>query len=452
MQCAESLIAQFDAALNYERDDDIQKGMLITDMKTLKNFLLITGIVGAGLAYSFSGAAAKVETVQPQAAASSEFVEPNEGASGESAQMREANSILEAAARQMKMNKKDFQKNLVAARFSPEQNVFIPSALAIDFQKKTVTLPVYKGTGPSGQPTYYIITEAADFKIAKMMGVNYAPKLAHGKDTDGIQKVTMENGMIKFAGDVDFKPERIVVPGKFPKTIPPATAQPGSVGDANYSPLVQLPNGLILNTPIVANSTGNHDHLVNIDYDKGTVEFELLDGFQGGQQYYYHLVTESNDKVAATIERGTYTPKLGKLPAFGKDELKDKSTLLAFAPTANGETGKDNPERQGLNSTVLDGNKYDPVNVFPIDPENNKKDNNNYSPMWDAHIYVWSDAAIKAGKRERIQSFEELEQMKKAGHIGDAPMNMGVTNSFAGGLKPSNAIINCPVIAQPTNP
>jgi len=45
LQCAESLIAQFDAALNYERDDDIQKGMLITDMKTLRDFLLITGIV-----------------------------------------------------------------------------------------------------------------------------------------------------------------------------------------------------------------------------------------------------------------------------------------------------------------------------------------------------------------------------------------------------------------------
>lgn len=410
-------------------------------MKTVRNYLLITCIVGAGLACGCASTSAKIEPI-----------EPREAASSESAQMREAESILTAAAKQIGISKKDFQRNLVAARFSPEQNVFFPSALAVDFQKKTVTLPVYKGMGPSGQPTYYIITEAADFSIAKMMGINYSPKLAHGKNTEGIQKVTLENGVIKFAGDVDFKPERVLVPGAFPKTIPPATAQPGSIGDANYSPLVQLPDGLILNTPIVANSTGNHDHLVNINYDKGTVEFELLDGFQGGQQYYYHLVTESNDKVAATIERGTYTPKLGKLPAFGKDRLEDKSTLLAFAPTANGETGKDNPERQGLNSTVLDGNKYDPINVFPIDPENDKKDNNNYSPMWDAHIYVWSDAAIKAGKRKQIKSFEELEQMMKARYIADAPMNMGASNSFVAGLKPSNAIINCPVIAQPTNP
>lgn len=421
-------------------------------MKTLRNFFLITCVAGAGLVSSCASTAAKVEPVQPQQMTSGELIESPEAAGDDSAQTREAKSILAAAAKQMKMSDKDFQKNLVADRFSSEQNVFLPSALAIDFKKKTVTLPVYKGTGPSGQPTYYIITEAADFKIAKMMGVNYAPKLAHGKDTDGIQKVTMDNGVIRFAGDVDFKPERILVPGKFPMTIPPATAQPGSVGDANYSPLIQLPDGLILNTPIVANGTGNHDHLVNIDYDKGTVEFELLDGFHGGQQYYYHLVTESNDKVTATIERATYNTKLGKLPAFGKDRLADKSTLLAFAPTANGETGKDNPERQGLNSTVLDGNKYDPINVFPIDPENNKRDNNNYSPMWDAHIYVWTDAAIKEGKRQRIKSFEELEEMKKAGVIGDAPMNKGMANSFVAGLKPSGAIINCPVIAQPTNP
>lgn len=362
----------------------------------------------------------------------------------------ETDNILSAAAKQMKTSKDGFQKNLVANRFTPAQNVFLPSALAVDFQKKTVTLPVYKGIGPSGQPTYFIITEAADFDVAKKMGINYSPKLAYGKDTEGIQKVTIKDGVIKFAGDVDFKPERILMAGD--TVIPPATFEPGAIADANYSPLIQLPSGMILNTPIVANQSGTHDHLVNIDYDKGTVEFELLDGFQDGQQYYYHLVTESNDKLAATIERGTFTPRLGKLPAFGKDTLGDKSTLLGFAPTANGETGADNPERQGLNSTILDGNAYDPINVFPIDPENNKKDGNNYSPMWDAHIYVWTDAAIKDGKRKRIKSFEELAEMKKAGLIGDAPMNKGAANSFVAGLKPSGAIINCPVIAQPANP
>lgn len=367
-----------------------------------------------------------------------------------SAALKEADVLLEAAAQQRNVSKEDFIKTLTdVKKFTAEQNVFFPSALAIDFTNKTVTLPVYKGIGPSGNPTYFIITEAADFYVAKKMGLNFAPKLINGRGTAGSQQVTIENGMIKFKGDVDFRPVRSVEPGLFPNTLPPAKAQPGSIGDAEYSPLIILPTGAAMSASIVANSTGTHDHLVSIDYAKGTVVFELLDGFEGGEQYYFHLVTESSDMVPATIERGTFTPRLANLPMFGKDRLTDKSALLGFAPTANGETGANNPERQGLNSTILDGNKFDPINVFPLDPDNNKQENNNYSPMWDAHIYIWTDAAIKAGKRRRVKSIEDLGKLFAEGSVTNAPANTGEPNSFIAGLKPSNAIINCPVMAQP---
>ncbi len=204
-----------------------------------------------------------------------------------------------------------------------------------------------------------------------------------------------------------------------------------------------------MSASIVANSTGNHDHLVSIDYAKGTLVFELLDGFEGGEQFFFHLVTESSDKGAATIERGTYTPRLANLPMFGKSMPNDKSALLGFAPTANGETGANNPERQGLNSTILDGIAFDPLNVFPLDPDNNKRDNNNYSPMWDAHIYVWTDAAIQAGKRRRVKSIEDLAALFAEGSVVNAPPNKGEPNPFVAGLMPTGAIINCPVIAQP---
>jgi len=369
---------------------------------------------------------------------------------GNSEAMKEATSLLAATARQMNMSQGDFMKKLVDKnRFTASQNVFLPSTVAIDFTKKLVTLPVYKGIGPSGNPTYYIITEAADYDVAKMMGLNYAPKLANGRGTAGSQQVTMENGMIKFKGDVDFSPVRLLEPGPFPNTFPPAKAVPGSVGDAEYSPLIVLPSGSVMSASIVANSTGKHDHLINIDYAKGTVVFEILDGFEGGEQYYYHLVTESSDMGAATIERGTFTPRLANLPMIGKSMPNDKSALLGFAPTANGETGANNPERQGLNSTILDGNAFDPINVFPLDPDNNKRNNNNYSPMWDAHIYVWTDAAIKAGKRRRVKSIDDLKGLLTAGLVMNAPSNMGDANPLIAGLKPSKAIINCPVIAQP---
>jgi len=366
--------------------------------------------------------------------------------------LKEADELLATAARQRNISKEDFMKILIDdKRFSAQQNVFLPSALAVDFKKKWVTLPVYKGMGPNGNPTYYIITEAADYKVAKKMGLNYAPKLVNGRGTAGSQQVKIENGMLKFKGDVDFSPVRSLEPGVFPNTFPPAKAQPGSVGDAEYSPVIVFPSGSVMSASIVANSTGNHDHLVSIDYIKGTVVFELLDGFENGEQFYFHLVTESSDKGAATIERGTFTPRLAKLPMFGKSMPNDKSALLGFAPTANGETGANNPERQGLNSTILDGPAFDPLNVFPLDPDNNKQENNNYSPMWDAHIYVWTDVAIKAGKRRQVKSIADLKKLFTDGLVTNFPANMGEPNPFIAGLKPTGAIINCPVIAQPKN-
>lgn len=360
--------------------------------------------------------------------------------------LKEADGLLATAAQQRNISKEEFMKTLVdIGKFTAQQNVFFPSALVVDFTAKRVTLPVYKGIGPSGNPTYYIITEAADYDVAKLMGVNFAPRLIYGKGTTGSQQVTIENGMIKFKGDVNFTPVRSVTPGVFPNTFPPATAQPGSIGDAEYSPLIVLPSGSVMSVSIVANGTGTHDHLISIDYAKGTLVFELLDGFEGGEQFYYHLVTESSDMAAATIERGTYTPRLANL--LGQPD--DKSALLGFAPTANGETGATNPKRQGLNSTILDGNAFDPINVFPFDPDNNKKDNNKYSPMWDAHIYVWTNAAIQAGLRRQVKSLADLTSLVSAGTVTNLPANAGDPDPLIAGLKHTGAIINCPVIAQP---
>lgn len=369
----------------------------------------------------------------------------------EAAALQEANALLTTAATLTGTTKEDVTQALTAstARYSRQQNVFFPGVLAIDFKRKQVTLPLYKGLGPSGKPVYYILTEAASFNVARILGVNFSPKLVYGRDSDGSQEATIVGGLLKFEGDVDFSPVRKVAPGTFPNTFPPAVAQPGAVGDSKYSPLVVLPSGSVINAPIVANSTGTHDHLVSIDYARGRVVFELLDGFQGGDEYYFHLVTESSDIGAATIERGTYTPRLGNLPTFGQSLPTDESALLGFSPVSNGETGPNNPQRQGLNSTILDGTAYDPINVFPLDPDNQKQYGNNYSPMWDAHINAWTPAAIAAGKRRRIRSIEDLTNLVKQGYVTNAPGNYGEPNGFIAGLLPSHVVINCPVMAQP---
>ena len=71
--------------------------------------------------------------------------------------------------------------------------------------------------------------------------------------------------------------------------------------------------------------------------------------------------------------------------------------------------------------------------------------------MWDAHIYVWTDAAIQAGKRRRVKSIADLTTLFKDGSVRNAPPNKGDANPFIAGLMPTGAIINCPVIAQPKN-
>ena len=53
---------------------------------------------------------------------------------------------------------------------------------------------------------------------------------------------------------LNFKPERKIIPGPAGHEFPPAFATPGSVGDANYGPLVRIVNAanVIYNAPMVA--------------------------------------------------------------------------------------------------------------------------------------------------------------------------------------------------------
>lgn len=336
--------------------------------------------------------------------------------------------------------------------FADEENVFLPSTLAVANLRSpdtaNVDLPIYPGIGPGGDEVWYIITEAADFDVAEQLGLNYSPKLAFGIGTGGDQAVTLEDGLIRFKGAIDFSPRRVLEAGDGPSAFPPAVAEPGGVGDAEWSGLIVLPSGSALNAMVVANATGAHDRANALDYEAEVVNFSLADGFEGGDQYYYHLVTEASDAVAATVEQGVYSPRLDNLPAAGESEVSDRSARLGFAPTANGETGFDNPERQGLNSTIVDDDRA-PDNVFPIDPDNAQREDNNYSPMWDAHVYVWTDEAIADGERCRVNGFEDLGALREAGLIENAPDNSGPGNDFVAGLSPTGLIINCPVILQP---
>jgi hypothetical protein len=342
----------------------------------------------------------------------------------------------------------------VLSKFKPSDHVFIKSALAVDFtyRKATVTLPLFRGLDSSGESVYYILTDSSDFTFAHELGINYAPKLRKAAGSPGAQTATMRDGLISFRGKVDFSPEYKVVPGS-PNPFPPAVANPGAIADAEWSSIVVLPSGIVINAQMVANKTEKHDRLKSVGIPHRTVTLSILDGAQGGTQYFYHLVTDASASLPAVLEKGVFASRLSMLPTFGKSVPTDNSALLGFSPNANGLTKLDSGQEQGFAASLANGG-IDPINVFPLGPNNDdRSETNNYSPLWDAHVSAWTPKAMREGKVHRILSMDEQKQLITDGYLTSATGDpSSPSNAFVGGLHPSGLIINCPVIAHPELP
>jgi hypothetical protein len=299
--------------------------------------------------------------------------------------------------------------------------VFVPGALI--GADHTVTLPLREGRS-GGRPVWYIITEGASSNAAAAWRTGRADKLARARNTGAVQRVTLDAaGRIVFPATVDFSPERVVAPDPV-RGFPPRAASPGAVGAAGYSPLVQLPDGTILNAPQLANDSGKADKVVSLDLAAKTVRFELTDGFSNGQAVLY-ISTDSSSPVAAALEGVTYAPALDAAPFAGGDGTDSaRSTLAAFV---NGATGVGNPNRQGLNSTLL--GQGDPLNILAWTPNQGR-----YSPLWDAHLSAWTPGHAPV----RLTDIDDVIKGAEAGEVS-AP------DGSAWG--PSNFIVNCPIIA-----
>ena len=296
---------------------------------------------------------------------------------------------------------------------------------AVENPNGTVTLPLHRGTS-HGQTVYYVMTDASDGNFAQQFGLNTSQKLANARGSSGVQKVTVVNGIIDFPATVDFSPIRQLTPGV--EGFPPAAAQPGAIGEPGYSPLIQLPNGVIVNAPHVANSTGQADKLVSIDTIHNNVVYLETSGFQGGDPVKYASF-DASDPVAATLEGATYAPALNALPRVGDDSTdSSRATLIAFT---NGQTGAANPERQGLNSAILDG--LSPLNVLAWNPSQGR-----YSPMWDVNLASWTAAIVAAGRNVRQTDVGTAQELAQHGEIA----------GFLGGpLMASGFIVNCPIMS-----
>lgn len=312
-----------------------------------------------------------------------------------------------------------------------------------------LTLPLYEGKMKDGRKVWYVVTDTNDAGNANALGLNYSAKLSYAEVGKAVRTARLEKGGLVFdQGTVDFRPERSLTPGDGANPFPPKAAQPGSIGDANYSPLVKIINagGFIYNAPIIAFGVEAnqisfpngkvdhkfvHDKVLRIDPEKGTVTFKLTPGFSFARPVMY-LSFDSNDPVAAVLEASTVAPGLSDLQ-IGKDDGAFSAVERLFV-FLNGPTGKKNPQRQGINSAILD-QLGEPLNVFGGVPTIA----GDYSPMWDLNLGVWTDEAVKNNYRSRLTEEFAILRMVQEGFItGPGGKPYGSTG----------IIVNCPVVKR----
>ncbi len=317
----------------------------------------------------------------------------------------------------------------------------------VDLKAETVKLPLYQGKMRDGRKVWYILTDTTDAENAAALGLNFAAKLQYAAVGRGARHATLEKDTtLTFeSGTVDFSPKRRVVPGTAPNYFPPKAAEPGSIGDQDYSPLVKIDNagGAIYNAPIVAFNVeasqinfcdGNpdyslvHDKVVRICPSDQTVTLQLTEGFSFARPVLY-LSMDANDPVVATLEGVTMAPGLKDI-TVGHDDSAFSATERLFL-FANGPTGKENPQRQGLNSAITDG--LSPLNVFGGIPTVAT----DYSPLWDLNLGVWTRDSIEKGYRSRLlQEFQVLDFAEKG----------FITGPNGGKFGSTGFIVNCPII------
>ena len=143
----------------------------------------------------------------------------------------------------------------------------------------TITLPLYKGAvnTPSGQkPAWYIILDAGDQAEAERLGVNFSKKLHNAGDAARPATLRADGTFLFESGLVDFSPNRQVQAGSRERPFPPSIAQPGSVGDADYSPLVRA-NGIVYDAPVIAAAVDDAQiNFPNGDPDYGLVHDQVI--------------------------------------------------------------------------------------------------------------------------------------------------------------------------------
>ena len=320
----------------------------------------------------------------------------------------------------------------------------------VDAAHGTITVPLYKGRlAGSNKAIWYILTDVDDADVAAELGLNFSTKLKFASGAARTGNLDANGDIVFDKGTVNFRPVRNIVPGPAGAEFPPKSFAPGSVGDANYSPFVQIVNAadVIYNAPMVAfdvdasqinfpngqvDYSKVHDQVVAIDPVNMTVTLNLINGFSFGRPVWY-LSMDASIPLAAAIEHNTYAPLMSKL-LLGHDDSFASPIERIFIATNGAEAGEcANPQRQGLSADLADGHR--PNNVLGGIPTIAL----DYSPAWDAQLYSWTDQAINAGYRGQVREEFQILTFVQDGLItgpGGAPFG---SSGFS---------INCPIVQR----
>ena len=320
----------------------------------------------------------------------------------------------------------------------------------IDVAHGTITIPLYLGhMKGNGKNVWYILTDVDDSNVAAELGLNFSAKLTFAANAARTANFDSTGNLIFDKGTVDFSPVRSIVPGPVGAEFPPATANPGAVGDGDYSPFVQVVNagGVIYNAPIVAfgvdasqinfpngsvDYSKVHDEVVAIDPNTMTVTLNLINGFSFGRPVWY-ISMDASIPLSAAIEHNTYAPLMQNLHLGDDDTFSSPIERIFIATNGPGAGGCNNPLRQGLSPDLADG--YRPNNVLGGIPTIAL----DYSPAWDANLYEWTQDAISQGFRGQLR-----EEFQVLTFVQD--------NLLTGpGGKPFGSAgfsINCPIVQR----
>jgi len=317
----------------------------------------------------------------------------------------------------------------------------------VDAARGTITLPLYLGHMKGNKKNvWYILTDVDDPNVAAELGLNFSAKLTFASNAARTANLAADGTLVFDKGTVDFSPVRNIVPGPSGAEFPPASAVPGAVGDADYSPFVQVTNaaGVIYNAPIVAFNVdasqinfpdGNvdytkvHDEVVAIDPINQTVTINLINGFSFGRPVWY-LSMDTSIPLGAAIEHNTFAPLMAQLH-LGTDDSFSSPIERIFIGTNGPESGGcNNPLRQGLSADLADGHR--PNNVLGGIPTIAL----DYSPAWDAQLFEWTKDAVDNGFRGQVREEFQILTFVQDGLItgpGGAPFG---SSGFS---------INCPI-------